>query len=261
MGLVKDLLTTLLNPLPLSLLLLLLGVACLWALPKTRAGTWLVTAGLILLVLVGEGTLSAALVEPLEYRYPALDPAALQLESSGPVPYVVVLSAGHVKDTAVSLTSQITRVSLIRLIEGIRLHRALPGSKLVLSGDSAFDPVSEAAMMGKLAVELGVDPAQIIVEPTARNTEEQAERIQSIVGQDRFILVTSAVHMTRAVALLEKLALHPVPAPTGFYLRRGKDQSGFSLLSHVPNAESMRVAERAMHEYLGMLWSKLRGRI
>ena len=261
MGLLKDLLTAFLNPLPLSLTILFVGVTLLWVLPKARAGTWLVTIGLILLVMVGEGSLSAALVEPLEYRYPPLDPAKLQIESGAPVKYVVVLSAGHVKDTTVSLTSQITRASLIRLVEGIRLHHAMPDSKLVLSGDSAFDPVSEAAMMAKLAEELGTKHEDIVVEPTARNTEEQAQRIQSIVGKDRFVLVTSAVHMPRAVALLEKLDLRPVPAPTGYYLRQAKDQGGFSLMSHFPTAESIRVTERALHEYLGIAWSKLRGRI
>lgn len=261
MGLLKDLVTAFLNPLPFSLAILCVGVVLLWVLPKSKAGTWLVTIGFVLLVIVGEGSLSAALVEPLEYRYPALDPAKLRIETGEPVKYVVVLSAGHIKDTTVSLTSQITRVSLIRLIEGARLHRAMPGTKLVLSGDSAFDPVSEAAMMAKLAEELGVHHEDIIVEPTASNTEEQAQRIQSIVGKDRFVLVTSAVHMPRAVALLEKLDLHPVPAPTGYYLRQGKDRDGFSLMSHLPTAESIRVTERALHEYIGMVWSKLRGHI
>lgn len=257
---VKDLLTAFLNPLPLSLTILFVGVLLLWFSPKKRVGTIVVTVGFLLLVLVGEGSLSSALIEPLEYRYPAVDPERLRQEAGAPVTYVVVLSAGHVTDTTVSLTSQITRVSLIRLIEGIRLLHALPGSKLVLSGDSAYDAVSEAAMMAKLAEELGADHKDIIVEPTARNTEEQAQRIKDIVGQDRFVLVTSAVHMPRAVALLEKLSLHPVAAPTGYYLRQSKDRS-FSLVSHFPSAESVRVAERALHEYLGVMWSKLRGHI
>ncbi len=256
----KDLLAGFMNPLPMSLTILFVGVGFLWFSSNARTGKWLVTIGLLFLVLVGEGSLSSALIEPLEARYPAIDPARYSQESSAPVKYVVVLSAGHVTDTTVSLTSQITRVSLIRLIEGIRLHHALPGSKLVLSGDSAFDTVSEAAMMANLAAELGVNRADMIVEPTARNTEEQAQRIQSIVGQDRFVLVTSAVHMSRAVALLEKLALHPIPAPTGYYLRQS-NKEGFSLSRHFPSGESIRVAERALHEYLGMTWSKLRGRI
>ncbi|MDE3036220.1 MAG: hypothetical protein KGJ14_09640, partial [Nitrospirota bacterium] len=71
----KDLLAGFMNPLPMSLTILFVGVGFLWFSSNARIGKWLVTIGLLFLVLVGEGSLSSALIEPLETRYPAIDPA------------------------------------------------------------------------------------------------------------------------------------------------------------------------------------------
>lgn len=257
---IKPFLAAYLNPLPICATLLGVGVVLLWLTNRTRAGTVLVTLGLALLILFGEGTLSSWMLQALEYQYREVDPDQLRRQPGPPIQYVVVLSAGHVSDPKAPLARQITWVALARLIEGIRLHKVLPGSKLVLSGDSAYDTVPEAAAMAKLAQELGVSEADLIVDPSAKNTEEQVQRVGAIVGQAPFMLVTSAMHMPRAMALFEKSGLHPTPAPTGYYLREGMSSEAFDIIDHFPRAESFRVAERAVHEYLGLAWSKLRGK-
>lgn len=260
MEVIKPLLAGYLNPLPVCATLLGLGVVLLWLTKRTRAGTVLVTIGLAVLILFGEGTLSSRILKSLEYRYKPVEPHQVHQSQEAPLQYVVVLSAGHISDPNSPLARQITWVGLVRLIEGIRFHKVLPGSKLVLSGDSAHDPVPESGAMAKLAVELGVNEADIIVDPSAKNTEEQVQRVQAIVGQAPFMLVTSALHMPRAMALFEKSGLHPMPIPTGYYLRDGMSSEAFDLVDHLPRAESIRLAERAMHEYLGLAWSKLRGK-
>ncbi len=261
MDVIKPILAAYLNPLPICFTLFAVGTVLLWLSDRTRAGRWLVTIGLVLLAVFGEGTLSSHLLMPLEHRYQEIDPGTLRQDVASPVPYVVVLSAGHVSDPQAPLARQITWMALVRLIEGIRLHHALPGSKLVLSGDSAYDPVPEAAAMAKLAQELGVNQGDLIVDPLAKNTEEQVQRVQAIVGTAPFMLVTSALTMPRAMGLFVKAGLHPIPAPVAYYLKERPSNASFNLVDHFPRAQSFRIAEHALHEYLGMAWSTLRGKM
>ena len=79
-------------------------------------------------------------------------------------------------------------------------------------------------------------------------------QIKSIVGDDPFVLVTSASHMPRSVKLFRHEGLRPLPAPA-YYRCRGESEY---LLPRVVNIETCHLA---VHEYLGLAWSFLRGQI
>ena len=130
-----------------------------------------------------------------------------------------MLGGGHVSDPRLPANSQISAAALGRVVEGVRLYKAIPGSKLLLSGGAVFDPVPEAEVMARIAVLLGVKPQDISLEPDSRDTADEAEIIAKMIGRERFILVTSASHMPRSMALFRKRGLQPIPAPTDFQVR------------------------------------------
>jgi uncharacterized SAM-binding protein YcdF (DUF218 family) len=133
---------------------------------------------------------------------------------------------------------------LIRLSEGIYIHNRLPETKLILTGMSRFDGMTPMAeVMGDVAVEWGVDPKDIVVEAEAKDTKDHPIYVKEIVGKDRFILVTSASHMPRAMGLFRKHGMDPIPAPTGYMVknREGGLRSGVFF----PDARSLEKAGRA----------------
>ena len=77
------------------------------------------------------------------------------------------------------------------------------------------------------------------------------------MGKDRFILVTSASHMRRSQALFRKLGMDPIAAPTD-YESTGQ---GLRLSDFYPSVGELHKADLALHEYLGLAWAKLRGKI
>src|SRR6185295_8006366 len=81
-----------------------------------------------------------------------------------PVKYVVVLGGGHNWDPSLPVSSQLSDQSVKRLIEGIRIFRENPGSKLVLSGGSWPDSVPNARLLADLAQQLGVASDDILAE-------------------------------------------------------------------------------------------------
>ena len=150
--------------------------------------------------------------------------------------------------------------SLIRLVVGIRLHRELPDTKLILSGWGAFGPMPEAVAMSQVAQALGVMPQEIIIEEDSPDTEAQARIIKSIVRQDRFILLTSAIHLPRALALFRKQGMEPVPCPVGHLVRESQAPS-WSFEAFFPSLHALSMSNAALHEYLGMGWARLKGLI
>ena len=96
------------------------------------------------------------------------------------------------------------------------------------------------------------------IESTSKDTKDEARLIHDIVGKDRFVLVTSASHMPRSMALFEKRGMRPIAAPTEYLV---KMRQKVSPAMFFPGADGLRKAERSFHEYLGLWWAWLMGQI
>ncbi len=73
-----------------------------------------------------------------------------------------------------------------------------------------------AIVMAELARDLGVCAERIIINGRPLNTYQEALEVAKIVERgDTVILVTSASHMRRAVALFEGQGVDVIPSPTG----------------------------------------------
>ena len=246
-------------PVPLCLELLLAGLALLWFTRRQRAGKILVSAGAALLLIFAYAFVPDLLLRPLERQYPPVaDPAAGQAGSKDArdIKYIVVLGGGHTSDPNLPVTSQISSESLYRLVEGVRLYKAAPGRKLILSGGGWGDPAPESQTMSRLALIMGVNPPDILQESTSLDTEEQARLIRPMVGREKFFLVTSASHLPRAMALFRKQGLLPLAAPVGHLVRQAPHRSPGDFF---PGSGSLQRWEVALHEYLGLAWARLRG--
>jgi uncharacterized SAM-binding protein YcdF (DUF218 family) len=258
---VKKIVALFLYPVGLCLAILILGLFCLWATRRQRLGKVLVTLGTVLLLLCSTSLISSGLLVPLEQRYPALlHPGTVSWgpESSTSPKWIVVLGGGHVSDPRLPANSQISAAALGRVVEGVRLHKAVPGSRLLLSGGAVFDPVPEAEVMGRIAMLLGVKPQDIRLEGDSRDTAEEAENIAKMIGREKFLLVTSAAHMPRSMALFRRRGLEPIPAPADF---RAPNIQSSGPGRFFPGVWSLAQTQIAVHEYLGLAWAWLRGEI
>lgn len=260
MFLLKKFISRLLFPVSLSAEVLVAGLVTLLFTRKQRTGKLVVSLGVALLLLLGSRSVSSQLLKPLEDRYP---PLSLKSEDeirnlSSSVKYVIVLGAGSSSDLRLPPTGQIGSETMARLVEGLRLCRDLHRCKLILSGGKVFEAVSEAEAMAKVADALGVSREDIVLESRSRDTAEQARLLQPMVGRDSFVLVTSASHMPRSMALFKKLGMNPIPAPT-YFLALDKAQMGLD--DYCPSTEGLETAEKAFHEYMGLAWERLTGQI
>ena len=186
------------------------------------------------------------LVSNLENQYP-------KYEYNSDIKYIHVLGSGHNTDPEQPLSSQIGGTSMKRDLEGIIIHLNTPHSKLIFTGYEGNTNIATAKMNEKLALSLGVKQENMIINGLPKDTKEEALFTKTIVGSEQFVLVTSATHMPRSMMLFKSLGLNPIPAPTNFYKHE------FTGYFELPTSESLNKSKMAMHEYIGILWSKIRG--
>ncbi len=244
----KKIITLLLMPLPLLLFLGLAGLLLLWFSRRQHTGKALVGLALLLLAVASSPWVANRLLGPLERHYPPI------LTRQPTTEYIVVLGGGHVSEQGLPAVSRLNGSSLARLVEGIRLYRLHPGSKLLLSGGPVFDPKPEAATMQAVALALGVPAHDITIEVASRDTAEQAKHLAPLLGDKRFLLVTSASHLPRAMALFRQQHLSPIAAPTDYQVKHGQQHGPGR---YFPGASSLRKSEIALHEHLGLAWLRL----
>jgi uncharacterized SAM-binding protein YcdF (DUF218 family) len=258
----KKLVSTFLMPLTAAVVLLLVGLALSWFSRRQRAGRIVATAGLAVLLVFSLDGVADLLLTPLEGRYEALYPRerleTLTVKAGRRPRWVVVLGSGHTFDRRIPPTSQLSAGALSRLVEGVRLHRELPDSKLLLLGGIG-QSIKHAEVLGAAARSFGIPDENIVIDVTPWDTEQEAAAVARRLGTDEdFLLVTSGYHMPRAVGLFKKRGLRPVPAPTD---HQALSSPGVSWRNFFPRPSALQESERATHEYVGYLWSRLRGRL
>lgn len=239
-------------PVPLICEILLLGLILLWFTRRQRAGKVLVTLAAALLLFLGNRRISATFLRPLEQRFsplgfrsPASVPSAIRKSR-----FIVVLGGGYSADPHIDVLSRLTEESIVRLTAGVLLYKSLPGCKLILSGG----PPAQANTMAKIALALGVSKADLILETNSHSTEQEALFLVPTVGKAPFVMVTSASHMPRAMALFRKLGMNPIAAPTDYLAKAG---GGLRPEDAYPGYYGLYEAERAVYEHLGIAWERL----
>ena len=253
------LLANLFFPLEISIELLLLGLILLLFTKKQKAGKFLIAIGILFLLAFSTYPFASAILQPLEKHYPATGVLEQKDLKKLGAKYIVVLGGSQVSDPAITTASQFSPSSLVRLIEGIRLHREIPASKLIFSGgNDKYEPTTNAELMKKMALLLGVKKEDILLEDRSKNTYEEAKIIKDMVGKEKFILVTSASHMPRSMALFKKFGMEPIPAPTNHLVKKSSKMppQGF-----FPSVDNIKMIEVAFYEYLGLIKEKLAGRL
>lgn len=241
---VKKFISFFFEPIGIVITLFVIGLYYLYQKKHYKAEQFLL-ASVLVLALFAYPPFSNFLVTQLENQYP-------KCNYTKDIKYIHVLGNGHTTDPSQSISSQISDGGVKRVLEGIIVHKNIPQSKIIFTGYAGTTEIANAIMNAKLSYALGIDKNATIINPKPEDTREEAEFTKTIVGSEPFVLVTSASHMPRAMMLFQSLGMKPIAAPTAFY----KDDEVSWLKA--PTSHALFVSEIAMHEYIGILYAKIR---
>ena len=148
-----------------------------------------------------------------------------------------------------------------RMTKAVELARRDPEMTIVFTGFSAMLRAvgrSEADAARQFFAEQGLPPERIVFEGRSRNTWENAEFSAQLPGVDRsapWLLLTSATHMPRSMAIFRKAGWNVTPYPTDYRSGSTIDWLDFDPLDA---ADLWKVT---LHEYIGMVAYRLTGKL
>lgn len=233
-------------------IVLLIGGFIFLLLKKRKMGISLFTLAIVFFMLTSTAYLPRYCVQRMEDRY-----APFQIstwDANNEQTFIHVLGGGYTNDKRLPSQAMLSAVGLGRLAEGIRIHKAIPGSTIVCSGYMASGDESLAAVMRNAAIDLGVAPDAVDTLSSPHTTEQEAEALQDKFGNKiKLIVVTDAVHMPRAISFFENHGFEPFAAPTNFLIKKDDNPYGMPLW---PSIENMSLMDRIFREFFAALKAK-----
>jgi uncharacterized SAM-binding protein YcdF (DUF218 family) len=251
------LLVDLLQPTVLLYLLMAGGLARLWWKRQGSRPLLIVTVCFVLLSLICIQPTGYLALGTLEWPYPPLQERPEDAEA------IVVLSGYVAVLDEEGKQVQLGVDTMYRCVRAAEVyHQGKPCPVLVSGGKvnpSAPGPAL-AVPMRDFLIRLGVRESDLIVEDRSRTTYENAvesSRLLDERGLQRIILVTDAAHMKRAAGCFQKQGMSVAPCGCRYRAR----QLEWSLRTFLPDPGMATGVQDACHEWLGIAWYSLQGRM
>ncbi len=203
---------------------------------------------MLLLAVFGLSPIGNALIVPLEERFPAWD------HGRGAPHGIVVLGGALSPDVSHARDTVALNEAAERLTAVVELHRRYPDARIIFSGGSGaviFNERPEAEFALRLLETLGVARGRVVAEDKSRNTVENARFSREIAQPkpgERWLLVTSAYHLPRAVGIFRQAGF-PVEAHPVDWRTRG---SSDALRPFPTMGEGLRRTDTAVREWIGL---------
>jgi uncharacterized SAM-binding protein YcdF (DUF218 family) len=254
----------------LPLLVYPLGLACILLIfalllrRRARLHTTLIVLALALLWLAGNRWVGYSLARSLEWRY-------LPLADLPPEEVLVVLGGGTEPALFPRPEVEINAAG-DRVLYAARLYKQGKAQRILVSGgtisflaDSQFSPAEDMADLLELA---GVPKEAIWLQGNSENTHDDATMTAQLLkeaGYQRAILVTSAMHMPRSVALFQAQGIAVTPAPVDYSVTQSGWDALFApnlpaqLINLLPNTSTLALTTNVLKEYLGLVVYRLQG--
>jgi uncharacterized SAM-binding protein YcdF (DUF218 family) len=230
--------------------------ALLLLMQRQRAGTLTLTFGVLLLLIFGYSPAGNVLLLSLSERFPAW-------QFDGHDPDGIIILGGAI-DSEISAARGALEMNSAaeRITTMLELARRFPKARIVFTGGSGNlieTSVPEAPIAGRLLESFGVAQDRITLESASRTTDENATFTRRMVSPkpgERWLLVTSAVHMPRAIGVFRAAGFDVEAYPVD-WRTRGWVDAGLPI-----DAMSAGLARTdiAIHEWTGLVTYWLTGR-
>ena len=237
------------------LVLGLIGLALMYT-RFARAGRWLIIASIVLFATFGLLPFGKVLIEPLENRFPPWDAAR------GAPDGIVVLGGAIDPEFAAARGAPDLNEAAERITVVAELARKYPSARILYSGGNGrlvFRNGTEAQFAGALIETFGVPQGRLILEGQSRNTAENAIfslRLAMPKPAERWLLVTSAYHMPRAMGVFRKVGFAVEAYPVDYRTKGAADL----LIPFDDVASGLRRTDTATREWIGLVAYWLTGR-
>ena len=192
---------------------------------------------------------SVMLIKPLEDQYPTIRlTSPLWQKADG----IVVLACNHFDDDALPFVSKWPQCSLQRNLHAALMYQKKPLPIFLAAGIiNQLDTKSQAQYNKEFLITLGVKANDIHIFPEGHDTESEVNALAPHLKNKYIALVSSASHLPRAAEYFRLHQISVLPIPVEHLSRKN-----VSFVLGLPNGLSLYRSERAIHEYLGLIYQR-----
>jgi uncharacterized SAM-binding protein YcdF (DUF218 family) len=217
---------------------------------------YLLTAITLLIYLYSASIFPTLLTAAYEHTY---EPLGNELTSHPDKQnLIIVLTSGWYRAKGEDYEMKIGEAGWERITSAVHLWQRIGGHILVSGAPAPIGVGSIAAAMAEQMTKMGISREAILVEGKSRNTYQNllfSKEMIKTPEQYNIILLTSAMHMPRAMLVARQLDLDVIPYPCDF-----RADTGFNWQGLVPSNEGPQATEKILHELLGYIYYWLRDR-
>jgi uncharacterized SAM-binding protein YcdF (DUF218 family) len=249
-------LAALLEPFLLLYILIAAGLVVLWQKRIASRRKFLIAVPFVILGVVSTPAIRYLSLGSLEWSYSRQADLPKETEA-------IVVLGGYVRppDPRVS-TAELETDTLLRCLHAARLYRRQPCLVVVCGGkvDAGSPGPTLAQAMHDFLLDQEVKEKDLLLEDESTTTYENAMYAKEVLcrrGINNIVLVTSAAHMRRAESCFRMQGFQVVPSACDFRAR----QPVWSARDVLPNSRANADVQNAVHEWLGIVWYWLHGRI
>jgi uncharacterized SAM-binding protein YcdF (DUF218 family) len=206
--------------------------------------------------LIGFLPLGRTLSLPLENRFPPWDAA-------GAPPAGIVVLGGAVSTSVLASRGEIgINEAAERVVAVPALAKRYPAAQIIYSGGDAglfVHHESEADVVTELFESLGIPASRITLEGRSRNTIENAVYSRALAQPkpgERWLLVTSALHMPRAIGAFRQAGFTVEAYPVDYQTNGWEDV--LDMVGSV--SDELSGTDKAFHEWIGLIAYRITGK-
>jgi uncharacterized SAM-binding protein YcdF (DUF218 family) len=222
---------------------------------KLKAACTLLGLSLFILLFLSNSVVPGAMAKTLERKYLPVSEQAVKAEA-------IVVLGGSGRPKRFPRNHVEFNEAGERIIEGMRLYKAGAAPWVIPTGggiDFILKGQKEALDLREVLLELGVPDSAILPQADSKNTYEDAVYVKKLMEDKKIprniILVTSAMHMVRAVPIFKRAGFTVIPAPVDYLIEDG-NISWFHLL---PSATNLLLSSQVIKEWIGIAAYKMMG--
>lgn len=239
-----------LSPLVLFFIVCVIALVCHLKRPKKQYGVIVAAVGVGWLLISSQYVFSNFLLHNLEYQYPIVK---LEAEHWKSADYLYTPGC-YFYDVDTVEVSQWPRCSLTRLTQTAMMARISGQTIIVSAGHFLEDPDVDYAAEAKRFV-THITDSPVIAISKGTNTEEELKALFAFTGDQPIAVITSATHMQRLMLIAKRIGfsqLMPVPV-------EHLSPPTYDMTLNIPSINSVQHTERALYEYFGLLYERVRG--
>ncbi len=220
-------------------------IFAIWSIKWKRLGVALLIISILFYYIFSITPTADLLLFPLERKY--------DLPEESESTETIVLLTGGTKSGDFLSSSNLSESTLKRAVKVAHLYfEKKQKPQIIVSGNNSISSENEALSVSKFLQSFDIPEENIILDKESENTYQSAKNVKRMIGEEPFLLVTSAFHMMRSVYLFNSFETNPIPVSCDFRaIPKGGYVWRYNILDFFPQPSNLGKVNLAFHEYLG----------